>query len=98
MGPTVRVTPAITRIERSAEWARLLQRQAGAVGRAQLLRMGVDKAAVDAQIEGARWQHPVHGVYVTHTGPLTAEVIAVLRRRGWTGTPSPCSRCAGQGS
>lgn len=69
--PLVRATPAVLRIEREPEWMRLVSKQAGAVGMAQLLRMGVGPGAIAAQIEAERWQRAVHGVYVVFTGPLS---------------------------
>lgn len=51
-------------------WERLIQAQGGAVSYRQLRRLGVSGHVVEAQLEARRWQHPVHGVYVTFTGPL----------------------------
>jgi hypothetical protein len=85
MGSLVRSIPTALRVERTAAWRLLLDQQAGAVSRAQLLRMGVGKSAIIAQVDGERWQHPVHGVYVTYTGPLTRDTrlaVALLYGEG----------------
>lgn len=71
MGSILRTTPAVLRIERTSEWRRLIERQAGAVGLGQLIRMGVGPGAVASQIDAERWQRPFHGVYVVYTGPLS---------------------------
>jgi len=65
-----RFVPALLPADRTAEWWRLVHRQAGAIGYRQLSRLGVGWHAVAAQIEAGRWQSPVHGVYVTFSGPL----------------------------
>ncbi|HZG90991.1 MAG TPA: hypothetical protein VEZ42_12335 [Pseudonocardia sp.] len=65
-----RAVPAALRVERTAAWANLVRQQSGAVGSRQLRRMGVDWNAIATQVDAQRWQHPVHGVYVTFTGPL----------------------------
>jgi hypothetical protein len=47
--------------------------------------MGVGTSAITAQVAGERWQHPVHGVYVTYTGPLTRDTwiaVALLYGEG----------------
>jgi hypothetical protein len=75
-----RAVPDPFRPERVPEWNALLTAQAGAVGFRQLRRLGVTQGAVIAQVAAGRWQHPVHGVYVTFTGPLPrpARISAAL--------------------
>jgi hypothetical protein len=65
-----RAVPEGLRPDRLAEWGSLVAAQAGVVGFRQLRRLGVTASSVLAQVAAGRWQHPVHGVYVTFTGPL----------------------------
>jgi hypothetical protein len=56
-----------------AEIAALADRQAGAVSRAQLVRLGMTDRQIQSQLAAERWQRgapSMEGVYVTHTGPL----------------------------
>ncbi len=50
--------------------AGLVETQAGAVSRAQLLANGVTDSQLEAQLSARRWQRIYPGVYVTFTGPL----------------------------
>jgi hypothetical protein len=57
------------------EWQQLLRQQHGVVTRRQLLARGFTKHGIQAQLDAGRWQ-PLHdGVYVTYSGPLTAEAL-----------------------
>lgn len=54
-------------------WQRLLRDQHGVVTYAQLLDRGFTDNGIRAQVAAGRWRRLHHGVYVTHSGPLTPE-------------------------
>lgn len=55
------------------DWQRLLHDQHGVVTCAQLLARGFTDNGIRAQVAAGRWLPLHHGVYVTHSGPLTPE-------------------------
>lgn len=60
----------------------LIQRQAGAIGREQLLACGKTDDEVRSQLRAARWQRLYWGVYYVHNGPVPRDARlwgAVLR-------------------
>lgn len=50
--------------------AAIARLQQGAVGREQLIGLGWSEHLIEAQVAARRWQIPVPGVVVLHTGPL----------------------------
>jgi len=56
-----------------SDWLALLERQAGAVSRAQLLARGITDNGIRAHVAAARWRRALPGVYFTFTGPPTAD-------------------------
>lgn len=79
-GSRMRTLKTTDSAQRAAAVARLVRRQAGAVARGQLLRLGFDDHAIAAQLTAHRWQVWCDGVYLTFTGPppLSASRWAAL--------------------
>jgi hypothetical protein len=66
-------------------WQRLLRDQHGVVTRTQLLARGFTDHGIQAHVDAGRWQRLHEGVYVTYSGPPTAEarrIGALLACRG----------------
>jgi hypothetical protein len=72
-GPTVEDVPTRDRRFPLPGIAELADRQAGAVSRPQLLKLGMTEGQIASQLVAGRWQRAqprLEGVFVTHTGPL----------------------------
>jgi len=61
--------------QRLGEIDRLLGRQAGVITRAQALAAGMTRHAVQARLDGGRWQRLHLGVYAAYSGRPTRESI-----------------------
>jgi len=57
-------------------WAQVAQAQAGVVGRAQLLALGLTPGQIGALLDARRWTGLLPGVYATFTGPVPATARA----------------------
>ena len=56
-------------------WRGRAERQDGAVGRAQLLAMGLTPRQARRHVDNGRWQVAWPGVYVTHSGPISEATL-----------------------
>lgn len=53
----------------------LVNRQAGALSRRQIIDHGLTDDTIAAHLDARRWQRPFPGVLVTYTGPLTTTTL-----------------------
>ena len=66
------------------DWFWLIDEQHGVVGRSQVLKNGITKAALEHRLTSGQWKRLHWGVYATFTGEVTrqAKLWAAVRRAG----------------
>jgi hypothetical protein len=64
--------PQTNRAGRLGRVSELVERQAGVLGRRQLVRLGWTENQIDHELRFDRWQSPVPGLVVLNTGTLSA--------------------------
>ncbi len=65
-------------------WEKIAESQCGVIAVRTALRAGLTRSDIRWKITSGRWQRPMHGVLVTHSGPITSiqEMWAAIESTG----------------